>query len=83
MKKFLAIVIVGIVCAGCSDPSSARRALDNMGFTDIELSGWSPFAGCGENDTFVTRFKARGPTGNNVAGVVCSGWLKGATVRFY
>lgn len=83
MKKIFAVLAVCVACIACSDGPTARRALENMGFTDIEIYGWGPFAGCGENDTFVTKFRATGPKGNKVNGVVCSGWLKGATVRFY
>lgn len=83
MKKILAILALGFACTACSDGPTARRALDNLGLTNIEIYGWGPFAGCGENDTFVTRFRAKNANGKTVEGVVCSGWLKGATVRFY
>lgn len=83
MKKFLAIALLGMLCAGCSDPAVAQRTLENMGYTNIEITGWGPFAGCGQDDTFVTKFKAISPNKKHVAGVVCSGWFKGATVRFY
>lgn len=82
MKKFFAILAIGFACTACSDPNTARRALDNMGFTNVEITGWTPFAGCGENDTFVTRFSAKNINGKTVTGVVCSGVFKGATVRF-
>lgn len=81
-----AIAIVGvcsITLPGCSDAPVAKRALEGAGYKNIILTGWGPFAGCSENDTFVTRFTAIGPTGIPVAGVVCSGWFKGATIRTY
>jgi hypothetical protein len=37
---------------------------------------------CSEDDTFRTPFTAESSTGRQVTGVVCSGILKGATVRF-
>jgi hypothetical protein len=83
MKKLLAIALISMTCAGCSDPAIAQRTLENMGYTNIEIIGWGLFAGCGRDDTFVTKFKALSPNKKNVDGVVCSGWLKGATVRFY
>ena len=82
MKKILAIALIGIMCAGCSDADTARRALDNMGFTEIETFGYSFWAGCSKDDTFVTKFRAKNVNGKMVTGVVCNGWLKGATVRF-
>ena len=83
MKKILAILALGFMCAACDDPAVARRALENIGFTDIQLNGYAMFAGCGKDDSFVTTFRAKNSNGKYVEGVVCSGWMKGATVRFY
>jgi hypothetical protein len=80
MKK-IAIVLAMIALAGCTDETAARKALEGSGFKDIKLTGYSYF-GCDKNDTFHTGFEARGPSGQFVEGVVCSGWMKGATVRF-
>ena len=82
MKTFLAILAVGLTCTACSDPKAAYRALDSMGFSEIETLGWTFFSGCGKDDSFATRFQAKNPNGKIVTGVVCNGWLKGATVRF-
>jgi len=82
MKKFIAILVIGLFCTACSDPNTARRALDSMGFTQIETLGWTFFNGCGKDDSFATRFQAKNPNGKPVSGVVCNGWFKGATVRF-
>jgi len=80
MKRMMGVALVAGALAGCSDAKTAIRALEGAGYTEVETTGWS-FFGCGENDTFKTSFKAKGPTGKPVAGVVCSGWLKGATIR--
>ncbi len=69
-----------LLCA-CSSPDESRRTLDNAGYTDIETTGWEPFA-CGEKDTFSTGFRATNPSGQRVSGVVCCGVIKRCTVRF-
>ena len=51
------------------------------GFTEIEITGHKFFV-CDEKDTFSTGFCAKNPRGVRVCGVVCSGWLKGGTIRF-
>ena len=66
--------------AACSDEQTARRVLEEQGFTEVRTTGWSWF-GCGKDDTFSTGFEAKSPRGSSVSGVVCSGWFKGATVR--
>ena len=38
--------------------------------------------GCSEDDTFSTKFSATNAKGERVGGAVCSGWLKGSTIRF-
>jgi hypothetical protein len=67
--------------SACTDETAAQKALAGSGFNDIKLTGYSYF-GCDKNDTFHTGFEARGPGGQFVEGVVCSGWMKGATIRF-
>lgn len=82
MKKILMLAVVAIALSACSDSDGAKRHLSNMGFTNIETQGWS-FFGCSEDDFWKTEFTAKGPTGQNVEGVVCEGFFfKGATVRF-
>lgn len=87
MKGFFAVVvIIGIICVGeilvgCTDSTTAERALQNLGMSNIETQGYAIW-GCGESDVFHTRFTARNAQGRVVTGVVCSGWLKGSTVRF-
>lgn len=79
MKKL--ILIGTLLLAGCTDPNEARKVLQDNGYTDIRIGGYS-WLGCSENDQFSTEFIAKGPTGRDVKGVVCSGWLKGSTIRF-
>lgn len=69
-----------LLATACTDKDGAFRALRQAGYTHIETGGY-PFWGCGDHDTFKTKFKALGPSGIPVSGVVCSGWLKGNTIR--
>jgi hypothetical protein len=80
MKKFLVIAAIALLSA-CTNTSNAERVLADNGYTEIQMTGYSLF-GCGENDTFSDGFKAKSPNGKLVEGVVCSGMLKGSTIRF-
>ena len=66
---------------GCTDVDGARHALEAQGFTNIEIGGYAAFA-CANSDDYATQFTATNPHGKRVSGVVCSGFLKGATVRW-
>ena len=79
MKKFT-IVLALISLTACTAPDSATKALRAAGYTDIVITGHRFFM-CGDRDTFSTGFKAKGPTGVFVTGAVCSGLLKGNTIR--
>lgn len=78
MKKFLLIVLL---LSGCSSSNDAVKALNANGFTEIQTHGHA-FFGCSDGDTFATKFTAKNQRGQKVNGVVCSGWLKGSTIRF-
>jgi hypothetical protein len=82
VNKVSALILVGLAlaCASCTAPDSATRALTGAGYKNVVLTGYR-FTGCGEGDTFHTGFQAQGPTGQAVSGVVCSGILKGSTIR--
>lgn len=80
MKKMFALFAVAALAA-CTDSDGAEHALTQLGLTDIQITGFRLF-GCDEKDTFHTGFTATGQTGERVSGVVCSGLLKGNTVRF-
>lgn len=74
------IVLVACVLVGCTSPKEANRVLSQAGYKDIKYTGYSFFS-CGNDDTFHTGFKATSPSGQVVEGTVCSGFLKGATIR--
>ena len=79
--RILWLAFIAALMTGCTDPKKANEALDNLGFTEIEITGFE-WWGCGQDDMFSTGFKAINPKGKHVQGTVCSGQLKGTTVRF-
>ena len=79
--KYLMMIVVALMLVSCTDENAAMNALTSQGFTEIQLGGYS-FFGCSQDDTFATKFIARNPQGIMVNGVVCSAFLKGATIRF-
>jgi len=80
VKKILVAIAALVALGACTDADNARRALSTAGYSDIRIEGYAWF-GCSEDDTFATRFKAKGPSGVEASGQVCSGWLKGSTIR--
>lgn len=80
-KMILAVAMLALLpgCAPMSD-ATANRALTAAGYTHIELHGMA-FFGCGEKDFLRKSFTAVSANGTQVSGVVCGGFLKGATVR--
>lgn len=79
--KTLTLIFAIVALVGCSSENEARRVLAGQGYTNINTTGYA-FFGCDEKDEFHTGFEATSPSGSRVEGVVCSGFLKGATVRF-
>jgi hypothetical protein len=84
MKAIVLALIASVFLSGCfpMSDSAATHALDNQGFTEINLEGMA-FFGCSEDDYFRKKFTAKNVNGRSVSGVVCGGFLKGATVRTY
>ncbi|MFW2037767.1 hypothetical protein ACG92Y_04455 [Acinetobacter ursingii] len=81
MIKLLTVIAFILCFKGCSSSNDATKALKANGFTDIQTHGRAFFA-CSEDDTFATKFTAKNTEGKSVTGAVCSGWLKGATIRY-
>ena len=76
-----ALLVAALLLSACTDEGAARKALAGAGFADVQITGYR-WTGCAESDDFSTGFTAIGPHGDRVQGVVCSGWFKGATIRF-
>ncbi|MZY06142.1 hypothetical protein GUK58_08770 [Acinetobacter pittii] len=78
MKELL---LITLLLSGCSSSNDAIKALKANGFTDIQTHGHA-FFNCSKDDTFATKFTAKNKDGQKISGAVCSGWLKGSTIRF-
>lgn len=71
-----------LMLASCGvNPSTATRALEAQGMTDVQIEGYS-WLGCGKEYSFASNFSAKGANGATVTGQVCHGFFKGITVRF-
>lgn len=79
-RKLVSFVVVAML-AGCVDSDTASNVLSANGFKDIVITGYDAF-GCSDEDSFRTAFQATSPSGQRVTGVVCSGYMKGSTIRF-
>lgn len=71
MKRLFIVALAALSLAACSDPKEATRVLTEAGYTDIHINGYQAF-GCAQHDNIHTGFTAKGPTGHQVSGVVCS-----------
>ena len=81
MKTAMTLALCTALLAGCTQTDDAVRALESAGYTDVQLDGYDFFFFF-EDDFYKTKFRAKGPNGKPVSGVVCAGLLfKGATVR--
>ena len=79
MKTIILIIAIALL-SGCYSNKDAIAALTTSGYTDIELHGYAAFS-CAKDDTFAIKFTAKSPSGEAATGAVCSGWLKGKTIR--
>lgn len=80
MKKTILAALLIMTLTACTNARDSRQALAEAGFSDIHVGGFA-WLQCGKDDTFATKFSAKGPTGVSVNGAVCCGWLKGCTIR--
>lgn len=71
---------VGMIGTTLLKQDDTRRQLEDAGYTNVIVEGNTVF-GCARTDIYKIRFKATGATGREVSGVVCSGEVKGATIR--
>lgn len=79
MRKYIALLAVVLLSACTKDDSDIREILAADGYTKIQTTGYEPFK-CDEKDTFSNGFIAE-KNGMYVEGVVCSGLVKGNTIR--
>lgn len=76
----LAAALALTVTACTQAQPDVAAELGAYGMTDVQTTGYNFFA-CSKHDTFATNFTARNPQGRRVTGTLCSGWMKGGTVR--
>ena len=84
MEEVISVVLIVVIMNilwGCTAPDKSTRILEEQGFTNVEITGYSLFS-CGQDDTFSTGFRATNPAGRKIDGTVCCGVMKGCTVRF-
>lgn len=75
------VLVLIIASGGFVDEYGATKTLEAQGYTNVEITGWRPFA-AGEDDTYSTGFRATAPNGDTVTGTVTKGlFFKGSTVR--
>ncbi len=83
MKNIIIIlcVLLFISCTSESDFLKAEKQLESQGYTDIKNTGYDIFC-CSDSDQFSTGFEAKNSEGETVKGCICSGILKGSTIRY-
>lgn len=84
MEKILCIMLSIIVFTGCtsnSDFNKGKKQLEHQGYTEIKNTGYIMFC-CDPKDNFSSGFIATDKSGDEVEGCICSGFLKGITIRF-
>lgn len=84
MKKIiLSLLIISITsCTSSSDFEKGKAILENQGYTEVENTGYDAFCCSGDSDSFSTGFRATGKHGEEIKGCICSGFMKGITIRY-
>ena len=77
------VIFTGIMFlfTGNVDSVKGVNALNAQGISNVTLTGYK-FFGCASGEYYSTGFKGIGVNGKPVSGVICSGFLKGVTVRY-
>lgn len=83
MKKIIIAILFLITtsCTSSNDFEKGKQQLESQGYTEVKNTGWSAFC-CDEKDSFSTGFSCKDKSGREVKGCICSGVLKGITIRF-
>ena len=86
MKMYFLIIIILLSCVlftSCTNPKSAKKVLEQNGYSNVEITGYN-FMACSKEDFYHTGFKAKNiASGVFVEGTVCEGfWFKNSTIRF-
>jgi hypothetical protein len=81
IASLLILIIMLSACTSDNAFDKGKRQLEQQGYSDIKSTGYDWFC-CSDKDTFSNGFTAKDSKGNVVEGCICSGILKGVTVRF-
>lgn len=84
INRLIILSLCAVLLTSCTQPDRTVNLLKQQGYTEIKTQPYNigTFFACSEDDQFRTPFTAKSPNGSLVSGVVCSGILKGATIRF-
>lgn len=82
--KLIIVMLVSLLLASCSrNTTDVVRVLEAEGCTETNDHGADYiFNGCSEKDFFNNQFTCI-KNSKVVSGVVCSGFFKGMTIRYY
>ena len=64
-----------------SNPTDSSKVLEKQGYTNVKFIGVD-YWGCGKGDVKNDKFEVTNSAGNRFSVTVCSGFLKGSTVRY-
>ncbi|HXQ13893.1 MAG TPA: hypothetical protein VN814_04635 [Caulobacteraceae bacterium] len=88
MKKLIlaSLLSVSVALAGCGyfypfADNRARASVEAMNLTDVKLTRTMMGLSCSKSDHIFYKFTARNLSGQQIRGVVCMSYMKGATVR--
>jgi hypothetical protein len=81
IRNKLALLMIILCLTSCTNAPKATEVLTNQGYKDVKITGWN-YMSCSKDDFFSTGFSAMAPGGKYVTGTVCTGLLKGSTIRF-
>lgn len=74
MLRFLLAVIILSAVTGCQDAKKVKRSLNGRGYSQVELTGYTP-SNCG----MAIGFNATTQEGARITGTVCSEWKQKTT----
>jgi len=88
MRKFTLVLLLStsVALSGCGyfypfADNRARASVEAMNLTDVKLNRTVIGLSCSKSDHIFYKFTARNMAGQQIRGVVCMSYFKGATVR--
>lgn len=79
------ILIIGTIILGSINSNDQTQEtitfLEQQGFRQVSITGYDPFS-CSRDDISSIGFTAINSNGYKVSGTICSGLLKGKTIRY-